>query len=155
MMRSEGRRIRREYDGIVMRSRLTCGERVTNYKAYLCFVSCLMALLSTGDGDKYLDTARETLDGLATRFGSQERAPLLAQLELNRRLRERSGESVSGEHSDVVFLSAYWTQFGHKGSVLDDLKPYVDGQSGLVAVMRDAVKGEAVSAAATGNGLRF
>lgn len=154
-MRSEGRRIRREYDGIVMRSRLTCGERVTNYKAYLCFVSCLMALLSTGDGDKYLDTARETLDGLATRFGSQERAPLLAQLELNRRLRERSGESVSGEHSDDVFLSAYWTQFGHKGSVLDDLKPYVDGQSGLVAVMRDAVKGEAVSAATTGSGSRF
>jgi hypothetical protein len=102
-------------------------------------------VLST-DGQKYLDTARETLDGLASRFGSQERAPLLAQLEINRRLREAqlTGD-LSEAHGDDALLLAYWEQFGHKGSVLDDLGRYVDGQSQLVGVMKEAIEGDAVS----------
>lgn len=119
-------------------------HRITNYKAYLGFISCLM-VLST-DGQKYLDTARETLDGLASRFGSQERAPLLAQLEINRRLREAQlAGDLSGAHGDDALLLAYWEQFGHKGSVLDDLGRYVDGQSQLVGVMKEAIEGDAVS----------
>lgn len=108
-----------------------------------------MTLLRTGDGEKYLATARETLDGLATRFGNEERAPLLAQLEINRRLREIGRSDASEEHGDDALLLAYWTQFGHKGSVLDDLRPYVSEQSQLIASMREAIKGEAVSFAAS------
>ncbi|KAJ9108601.1 hypothetical protein QFC19_002318 [Naganishia cerealis] len=106
----------------------------TNYKAYLSLVSSLMVLMTKGEGDVHLKTARDTLDGLTLRFGDQERAPLLAHLEINRRLRESQiqvGEQ-SEAHSDDTLLMAYWAAFGHKGSVLDDLTPYLTPQSDLV-----------------------
>ncbi|KAJ9115879.1 hypothetical protein QFC22_005021 [Naganishia vaughanmartiniae] len=116
----------------------------TNYKAYLSLISSLMVLLSKDDGN-HLTTVRETLDGLALRFEDQERAPLLAQLEINRRLRESHVEhgDQAEAHSDDSLLMAYWTAFGHKGSVLDDLAPYLTSQSGLIETLQSAVERDA------------
>ncbi|KAJ9107736.1 hypothetical protein QFC21_001197 [Naganishia friedmannii] len=117
----------------------------TNYKAYLSMISSLMVLLTKGDGKAHLTTALETLDDLASRFGDQERAPLLARLEINRRLRRshvEHGEQVES-HSDDCLIAAYWTAFGHKGSVLDDLAPYLTTQSGLIDTLRLAAERDA------------
>lgn len=120
--------------------------RITNYKAYLSYISALTVLLARENGQKYLQTALETLSGLAKRFGGQERAPLLARLEINRRLCEAQFdvEAPSGENGDDSLLKAYWADFGHKGSVLDDLGTYVTAQSDFTATLREAVGIEAV-----------
>lgn len=120
--------------------------RETNYKAYLSLIDSLMVLMK-GDGKAHLATARETLDGLASRFGDQERAPLLAQLEINRRLRQGHVEhgDQAQAHSDNSLLAAYWTAFGHKGSVLDDVSPYLTPQSGLIDTLKAMAAGDAVS----------
>lgn len=125
---------------------------ITNYKAYLSFISTLMVLLARGNGEKHLQTARQTLGDLAKRFGNQERAPLLACLEINRRLREAQVEveASSEDHGDETLLHSYWTDFGHKGSVLDDLGPYVTAQSDFAATLRGILGVEAVSACTIG-----
>ena len=106
-----------------------------------------MVLLAGERGRQYLQTALQTLNDLSKRFGNQERAPLLARLEINRRLRELQAEveAPTGEDGDDALLQAYWTDFGHKGSVLDDLGPYVTGQSDFVATLRATLSDEAVS----------
>lgn len=106
-----------------------------------------MVLMIRGDGKPHLTTTRETLDHLASRFGDQERAPLIAQLEINRRLREShiEHENQAESHSDNSLLEAYWNAFGHKGSVLDDLAPYLTAQSGLIETLRSAAERDAVS----------
>jgi hypothetical protein len=106
-----------------------------------------MVLLSRENGQTYIKTALETLSGLAQHFGNQERAPLLARMEINRRLRKASldVEAPSGDNGDDALLKAYWADFGHKGSVLDDLSPYLSAQSDFIATLKQAIGVEAVS----------
>lgn len=106
-----------------------------------------MVLLSCENGQAYLKTALQKLSGLAQQFGNQERPPLLARLEINRRLRDApfKVQAPTGDNGDDALLKAYWADFGHKGSVLDDLGPYLSAQSDFIATLKEAIGVESVS----------
>lgn len=111
--------------------------RNTNYKAYLSFITCLFVLLrqqqvDNGSQDRrdYLQDARTTLVDLADRFGSKDRAPILALLEINLRIAQAAAVgtvlSISAGSATDSFelIQRYWTLFGDRGCLFDDLKPY-------------------------------
>ena len=110
---------------------------MTNYKAYLSYLTCLFVILKQQTGQSrssdrdYLADTRQTLMDLAEQFGSKERAPILALLEINRRLQpadraqtQTTDAGPEAKTDTLSLLKRYWTLFGDKGCVMDDLKVY-------------------------------
>jgi hypothetical protein len=117
----------------------SCTDRIsvfseTNYKAYLTHLSVLFLLLSQPELIKnpakssatYLTETRQTLLDLAAsdRFSRKERAPLVALLAIETRLRDMNlridADTQSGTSREEV-LQRYLDEYGHKGCVRDDL----------------------------------
>jgi hypothetical protein len=141
-------------------------DRVTNYKAYLSYIKCLFVILkqqtappNRSDRD-YLADARQTLLDLAEQFGSRERAPVLALLEINRRLQSpdeaprQDRDALSDSKTETIpLLKRYWTLFGDKGCVMDDLKVYwptetdssSDAFNDLRAFLTEQIQGDKAS----------
>ena len=132
--------------------------RVTNYKAYLSYITSLFAILGkkTTDDRDYLTDTRQTLLDLADQFGKKERAPLLALLEINKRAQliqvSPSDDQANGLMSQIEtsnLLERYWKTFGDKGCVMDDLRPYwpKDGEEGgepLRTFLKEQIEGDTV-----------
>jgi len=98
---------------------------------------------------------RRTLLELASQpaFAQKERAPLLAMLEIDRRLREAGlvvEDELEGGADNVPILKVYLAEFGHKGCVRDDLLPYLRSTQGRIApeiedLLKQTIAIEAVS----------
>lgn len=74
----------------------------------------------TIDGKDFLAESRETLEHLADKYGATERAPLLAHMELAKRL------DLSGR---TELFATYWKHFGHKGTFLEDVHQLLPGKT--------------------------
>ena len=103
----------------------------------------------------YLAETRQTLLELASRptFAQKERAPLLALLEIDRRLRQAGlvvEDEIKGAADAIPMLQMYLAEFGHKECVRDDLLPYVRSVQGRIApeveeLLQKTIAVEAVS----------
>lgn len=112
-------------------------RRETNYKAYLCYLTCVEVCISlkSGSDRDFIVESRETLTTLADKYGSTERAPLLAHLELVRRFNLPEEEKID-------LLKTYWTRFGHKAVVVEDLRQYwpVEGETESHGIMKEMLQ---------------
>jgi N-terminal acetyltransferase B complex non-catalytic subunit len=95
-------------------------DRYRNYAYYQHSINASRALQATRqDLVKGFITK---LDDLHVKHGSKERAPLLAKLELDLMLAERSSDLALGEEEWKKLVTEYWTRWGSKGSIVPELE---------------------------------
>jgi hypothetical protein len=105
---------------------LTRGERQRNYLFYRHLV---LSALHASD-PTLIESAKSLLSELDSSIGSKERAPKLALLELDLRLRSCGASSGAVGMSDEEYverIKAYWDQWGAKGCVVDDFRTVIRG----------------------------
>jgi hypothetical protein len=85
-------------------------------------------------------------------FAKKERAPLVALLEIDKRLRELNiniEDQVEDATDNTTILLRYFAEFGHKGCVRDDVLPYLRLNEGKLSpevqdLLQNTIAAEAV-----------
>lgn len=104
-----------------MRERLMIRQR--NYAYYRHSIYAASALLKTKP--ELVEKLRDTLIALDKEIGEKERAPRLAQLELDNMLVTRSSPLAMGNTEWEGLVSSYWNRWGSKGSTVAELEGIV------------------------------
>jgi hypothetical protein len=95
-------------------------SRYRNYAYYQHSIAASRALQATRQD--LVNAFITKLVDLHTKYGSKERAPLLAKLELDLILVERSSDLSLGEEEWKKLFTEYWTRWGSKGSIVPELE---------------------------------
>jgi N-terminal acetyltransferase B complex non-catalytic subunit len=95
-------------------------NRYRNYAYYQHSITASRALLSTRQD--LVKVYITKLDDLHVKHVSKERAPLLAKLELDLILVERSSDLALAEEEWKTLVTEYWTRWGSKGSIVPELE---------------------------------
>lgn len=111
-------------------------NRYRNYAYYQHSISASKALLSTRPD--LVGAFFAKLDQLHQQYGSKERAPLLAKLELDLESVERSNDLALVEDEWMRLVKDYWTRWGSKGSIVPELEAIVGGRK---AGLRELLEG--------------
>jgi hypothetical protein len=92
--------------------------RYRNYAYYQHSISASKALLTTRP--ELVKRFISKLDELHAQYGTKERAPLLAKLELDLHLSTTDLALAEDEWKKLV--AEYWTRWGAKGSIVPELE---------------------------------
>jgi N-terminal acetyltransferase B complex non-catalytic subunit len=104
--------------------------RYRNYAYYQHSIVASRALLATRQD--LVKAFLTKLDDLHAKYGSKERAPLLAKLELDLILVERSSDLALTEEEWKTLVTEYWTRWGSKGSIVPELEAIAGGRKAWV-----------------------
>jgi len=105
--------------------------RYRNYAYYLHSISASKALLASRPDLVKRFISR--LDELQGQYGTKERAPLLAKLQLDLHLSNSDMALPEDEWKQLV--SEYWTRWGSKGSIVPELEAIAGSRTALVHEM--------------------
>jgi len=108
--------------------------RYRNYAYYLHSISASKALLASRPDLVKRFISR--LDELYVQYGTKERAPLLAKLELDLHLSNSDMALPEDEWKQLV--SEYWTRWGAKGSIVPELEATAGSRTAWVQEMMAA-----------------
>jgi len=107
--------------------------RYRNYAYYQHSISASKALLATRPD--LVKGFVSKLDELHVQYGTKERAPLLAKLELNLHLSNTDLALPEEEWKKLVM--EYWTRWGAKGSIVPELEAITGSRTAWVQEIMD------------------